>query len=339
MGKAKNSSNKNDDKKETKTVRETKATKKKENATSKVTVVDINAEDLPEIKESKRSKRVTNPVDYNINNIIEENIGSTSINAKTFQPMLAETYDGSQEIINWLMSEKLDGVRCIWTGKSLYSRNGNIFHPPDFFKKDFPTDMILDGELFMERNEFSKTISIVKKQYKHDGWEKIKYIVFDAPKVKGTLKQRLDIAEERIKKINSPYIAFHKQEVLVSIEELNKKMDEVIALKGEGVIVRDPESLYENKRSSSMLKVKKFHDAEATVIGHQKGEGRCIGMLGALIVRNDDGIEFKVGSGFDDSQRRNPPKIGSRITYKYFEISKDSKKPRFPTFLRVHPGL
>lgn len=107
---------------------------------------------------------------------------------------------------------------------------------------------------------------------------------------------------------------------------------------GEGVMIKDPKSLYENRRSDKLLKVKKFDDAEATVIGHEKGTGRCSAMCGAIRVRTDEGMEFKIGSGFDDAQRRKPPKIGSRVTYKYMGKT-DLGKPRFPIFLREHPGM
>jgi DNA ligase-1 len=67
-------------------------------------------------------------------------------------------------------------------------------------------------------------------------------------------------------------------------------------------MLKDPSSLYLRKRSEKLLKVKKFDNAEAIVIGHQRGEGRCIYMLGALIVKSCiDGQTFKVGSGFDDN--------------------------------------
>lgn len=115
-------------------------------------------------------------------------------------------------------------------------------------------------------------------------------------------------------------------------------MDKITNNGGEGVMIRDPESKYEGRRTDKLLKVKKFEDAEATVIGHEKGTGRCSAMLGALRVRGDDGIEFKIGSGFDDSQRRKPPKIGSRVTYKFMGKS-NAGKPRFPIFMRVHPGM
>jgi DNA ligase-1 len=45
-------------------------------------------------------------------------------------------------------------------------------------------------------------------------------------------------------------------------------MDKVLKLKGEGLMLKDPESFYEKKRSKKLLKVKKFDDAEAIVIGH-----------------------------------------------------------------------
>lgn len=77
-------------------------------------------------------------------------------------------------------------------------------------------------------------------------------------------------------------------------------MDNVVAKKGEGMMIRDPNALYEGRRTDKLLKVKKFDDAEAVVVGHQKGTGRCTNMLGALEMRADNGIEFKIGSGFND---------------------------------------
>ncbi len=82
-------------------------------------------------------------------------------------------------------------------------------------------------------------------------------------------------------------------------------------------MLRDPESKYENRRSKSLLKVKTFYDDEAEVLGYKPGTGRCHGMVGALKVRNTHGVEFEVGSGMTDDIRRHPPKIGSKITYKY----------------------
>ena len=83
------------------------------------------------------------------------------------------------------------------------------------------------------------------------------------------------------------------------------------------MMIKDPKSKYEGTRSDKLLKVKKFEDAEATVYGFEKGKGRLSHLTGALMVVNDKGIKFKVGSGLSDRERRKPPKKGSRITYKF----------------------
>ena len=84
--------------------------------------------------------------------------------------------------------------------------------------------------------------------------------------------------------------------------------------------------------------MKRFEDSEAKVIGHLKGTGRCSFMMGAIQVREKDGTEFKIGSGFNDAQRRKPPKLGSMVTFKFQGRSKNGI-PRFPIFLREHPGM
>jgi DNA ligase-1 len=53
------------------------------------------------------------------------------------------------------------------------------------------------------------------------------------------------------------------------------ELEAVNKVKGEGLMLRDPESFYENRRSKSLLKVKTFYDDEATILGYTKGTGRC----------------------------------------------------------------
>ena len=103
-------------------------------------------------------------------------------------------------------------------------------------------------------------------------------------------------------------------------------------------MLKDPNSKYEQKRSEKLVKVKKFDDTEATVIGHLKGTGRLQNLCGAIQVEMKNGIKFKIGSGFTDADRRKPPKIGSVVTFKYQGVSK-ANVPRFPIFMRVHPGV
>lgn len=79
--------------------------------------------------------------------------GSTG--GKCIDVMLAKSFDPeTQDPKDWLMSEKLDGVRCFWNGSAMYTRNGHLFYPPDWFKKGLPEDLCLDGELWTKRGDF-----------------------------------------------------------------------------------------------------------------------------------------------------------------------------------------
>ena len=299
----------------------------------------VPEKDNKEIEEQKtairRSTRNRNKVaSYNLDVVIPKEPPQD----KARNPMLASKYDGTQDIDGWIMSEKLDGVRCVWDGEVMRTRNGNLFYPPDFFIKDFPKDIILDGELFLARGEFQKTISIVRRQDQNDEWKDIKYLVFDGPDIKGNFTKRLKVLGEKLAENKSKYVELHKHEKCKDKDHLQSEMKKVIALGGEGMMIRDPKSKYEHRRVKTMLKVKEFHDAEATVIGSERGTGRLEKLMGALVVKNKDGKTFKVGSGFTDKERAKPPKKGTVITYRYFELTKDGI-PRFPTYMRVHPGM
>jgi DNA ligase-1 len=169
-------------------------------------------------------------------------------------------------------------------------------------------------------------------------WRDIKFILFDAPSIQGKFEGRIKYLKNLCKKLKREDIVYHEHEKCRNREHMEEELKRVEDLGGEGVMLRQPGSLYENRRSDTLLKVKTFKDAEAVVMKHAKGTGRNSAVLGALHVRDSDGITFKIGSGFTDAQRRSPPKIGSTVTYKYQEKT-ESGKPRFPTFLRVHTDI
>ncbi len=113
----------------------------------------------------------------------------------------------------------------------------------------------------------------------------------------------------------------------------------VIAAGGEGVVLRDPNALYESGRSDKILKYKKMHDSDCKVVKINPGYGKNEGKMGSLsCVDLRSGAKFKVGTGFSDEMRANPPKVGTIITYQYQNLTRE-KKPRFPVFLRVRPAI
>ena len=101
--------------------------------------------------------------------------------------LLAERWDNAQDLAGWWMSEKLDGVRAYWDGKSLISRLGNRFHAPDWFLDGLP-EIPLDGELWIGRKAFQRTVGIVRRQDKSDLWKEVRYVAFDAPAVDGAVR-------------------------------------------------------------------------------------------------------------------------------------------------------
>jgi len=84
--------------------------------------------------------------------------------------VLLKEYHPDLEVTGWLLSEKLDGVRAYWDGKQLLSRNGNRFMAPEWFTKKLPP-FELDGELWVGRDRFQETVSIVRRQTPDMRWQ------------------------------------------------------------------------------------------------------------------------------------------------------------------------
>ena len=246
--------------------------------------------------------------------------------------LLAETWNNDVDLRGWHMSEKLDGVRAWWDGARFLSRQENIYHAPPWFTADLPTKP-LDGELWLDRKAFQRTISIVRRHDGNEQWRQIKFIVFDAPAVNGPFEERHAFLGELFRSKPLPHARHLYQARCTGVDALKAELARIEALGGEGLMLRQPGSPYEAGRSSTLLKVKTFHDAEGRIVEHLPGKGRHKGRLGAVVVELPNGLTFSVGTGFSDAQRNSPPPIGSTITYRYQDLT-DRGVPRFPSFVR-----
>ena len=244
--------------------------------------------------------------------------------------LLAKQYD-NRSPVGWYMSEKLDGVRAIWTGVDFISRNGNKFNVPAEFKQGMPP-MKLDGELWIARGKFQSVTGLVRrKKPQMSQWANVKYMVFDALEIKDTFKNRLCY----LKGLDLPgHVRVVEHKLCGSAGQLDKFENKIIENGGEGVMLRDPISYYENKRSETLLKIKSHNAAEAVVVGYKPGQGKHKGKTGALICKNKNGVSFAVGSGLTDAERINPPRKGAEITFLYQGLT-DGGTPRHPTYLTV----
>lgn len=262
--------------------------------------------------------------------------------------LLAEHWDPSIDPTGWLMSEKLDGIRAYWNGSAFISRHGNEFWAPPEFVKDFP-DFPLDGELHLGRGMFQRTMSIVRTQSRqtYHLWKDLSYQTFDAPEYVGPFTERIEFCATVCAKTRHAKLVQH--EICTGVDHLRAELHRVESLKGEGLMLRKPDSLYIPGKNSTLLKVKNFFDSEAVIVGHTPGKGQHKGKVGAFeceqwfedvkrvggkTVTIPKGIKFKVGTGLTHEMRANPPAIGTVITYRFIELTDDSI-PRHGAFVAV----
>lgn len=248
--------------------------------------------------------------------------------------LLAETYRNQSDISQYLVSEKLDGVRAIWDGQILRFRSGKEIHAPRWFINGLP-QRALDGELWIARGSFDRLSGIVRREVPDDvEWHQVRYMIFELPGATGSFRERAEEIRQTVRKADVSWLREIEQFQVVHRSTLQKQLDKIVKAGGEGLMLHRADATYETGRSDTLLKMKPWDDAEAVVIAHLPGKGKHNGTMGALRVRMVDGREFSLGTGFTDQQRKTPPPIGKTVTYRYRDFTA-SGLPRFASFLRV----
>ena len=252
--------------------------------------------------------------------------------------LLAERYRGDIDVSRYWVSEKFDGVRASWDGKTLQFRSGNPVPAPKWFLDALPGQP-LDGELWLGRGSFDQLSAIVRRQSPDDAeWRRVRYMIFELPNIPGSFTDRIEQIRAITATANLPWLQAVPQFRLPDAAALQKKLRDIVRDGGEGLMLHRDDAVYETGRSTVLLKVTPWLDAEATVVAHLPGKGKYAGMLGALRMELPDGRRFSLGSGLTDALRRNPPPVGTLITYRYRELTKNGM-PRFPRYLRVRDKL
>ena len=253
--------------------------------------------------------------------------------------LLANVLGPRVDVTRYLVSEKFDGVRAIWDGKTLRFRSGRTVTAPPWFIAKLPTTA-LDGELWLARGKFDELSGIVRKTMPvDDEWRRVSYLIFELPELptgatKLSFAQRYARIREIEREVNWLQLKAVEQFRVGDRAALKKRLDAVVKVGGEGLMLHLADAPYVTGRSDVLLKLKPLLDTEGVVLAHLPGKGKYEGMMGALQVKARDGIVFRLGTGFTDAQRRNPPPVGSSVTYAYRELT-PSGKPRFASFLRV----
>jgi DNA ligase 1 len=248
--------------------------------------------------------------------------------------LLANVLSADIDVTQYLVSEKYDGVRAIWDGRVLKFRSGRVVNAPAWFIAKLPPQS-LDGELWLARENFEQLSGIVRKTEPVDEeWRQLKYMIFELPDGAGTFAERAARIREIVDAAKFPQLVAVAQTPIVSRAALQQRFDKIVADGAEGLMLHLASAPYSTGRSDVLLKLKPLLDTEAKVVEHVPGKGKYKGMMGALRVEMPDGRRFNIGTGFTDSVRKNPPPVGTTITYTYPSLTK-SGLPRFASYLRV----
>ncbi len=189
-------------------------------------------------------------------------------------PMKGYNYTGETPK-GWIMAEKLDGIRAIWDGSQLWSKQGNAINAPEIAAK-LPQGIALDGELWAGRERFERVLSALKS----GDWPGVEFVAFDL--IDTTMP-----AIARRKALDALSVRSVSYELCQGKRHLRKFEDAIKAKGGEGVMIQKPSAKYQHGRTTDLQKVKSVDVSEVAVSGWN-GKSLDV-MVGKL--------EFKVAMG------------------------------------------
>ena len=284
-------------------------------------------------------------------------------NQKRFEVTLAKEFKARKKFIKFPMwvSAKLDGFRCYVTKDGMFSRTHHkVLSCPHIFEELKPIfekqpNLVFDGELYTHelKDDFNKVASLLSRtknldeDFLNETKRLIKFHIFDCVDINNNTKSYIDRFKLKnneeyssddwlIDRHESKYIKIVNQFEVNSFDEVEQYLDKAIEAGFEGIMLRNPNMLYDNGRSSNLIKYKRFMDAEYKVVDIQDGVGNATGQASTIICETADGKQFSTGTGkgWDETAKRelfeNKEKyIGQMVTVKFQELTPDEHVPRF----------
>lgn len=248
--------------------------------------------------------------------------------------MLAKNWPAGLDPLGFLVSEKYDGVRAVWDGRTLRFRSGRAIAAPLWFTQALPSTA-LDGELWIDRGSFDPLSATVRRLVPVDAeWREVRYLVFDLPGQPGRFDERAARISTLLETTGVPWLRAVEQLRVPDRETLQRQLTQLADDGGEGLVLHRADADWKPGRSDALRKLKPLPDEDAKVVAYQPGKGRNAGRMGALQLELANGQRFSLGTGFTDAQRATPPKLGSFVTYRYRDRT-STGLPRFASFLRM----
>jgi len=267
--------------------------------------------------------------------------------------MLAYPFEPSR-LNNWSLAyvqPKLDGDRCRALVKggevTLLTSEGNIIKSvphieaqlKEIVRRNSLENIEFDGELYKHGVPHQFLHSIVsRKTNLHPNYEDVEYHIFDIADIspqyhRFTILSRIDLESPSIKVVDTNKCCA----TMITISDILK---DYIEMGYEGIIVRHPSLQYTRKRTTNMMKWKPAKSDTYRIVGFTEEiskDGIPKGRLGALLLEDQDGFHFSVGTGFNDYQREaywteRDALLGMKCTIKYQQLT-ERGVPRFPVFM------
>ena len=275
-----------------------------------------------------------------------------------FEPMLAQKTNRKRidfDSKDYVIQPKLDGIRCYITFEGMFTRNHkpivsapHVWEEAQAIFKEYGNDVILDGELYNHdlKNDFEKIVSLVRKTKPSDediqeSKQKVQYHCYD---VFFPMQKSLTFSSReswRVRSISRKFdYILHVGSAPVKSHDKIAEIEQIYLDDGyEGAMVRE-DAAYEQKRSWTLQKVKRFQDEEAIIFSFVEGVGKLEGKMGKFMMIDANGIEFgcpPTSHSFEEREemwKNRHDYIGKEATFEFFERTKRGV-PRFPIFKTV----
>lgn len=273
--------------------------------------------------------------------------------AKFVKAMLAHKYDKFDGTFPVYSQPKLDGIRCIVNKDGMWSRRGKpIISAPHIFEDLQPIfevnpNLVFDGEIYNHeyRDNFNKIISLAKKSKPTpidltESARDLQYWVYDLIDDSMTFTERhFSLTEMFIEELTFTSLRPTPTDIVMNQETLDLLYGDYMGDGYEGQMLRDPNSLYEGKRTKSLLKRKEFHDEEFEIVKMNEGGGNYTGMIKSVTL-TDGNVTFDSGIKGNQEYLKtlmvNPDSwIGKQATVRYQNKTPDGI-PRFPVVYVLH---
>lgn len=266
-----------------------------------------------------------------------------------FKPMLAKKYEGTT--FPCASQPKLDGIRCVFVDGLPYTRTGKLItsipHIVEAMQevlKALPKGAVVDGELYNHelRSEFSKITSLVRKsEPTEEGQKLIQYHIYDmCVPDRGFIDRYSELGCHIFP--GGPLVVVPTH-IVTAQAQLDSLFSEYLDAKYEGQMVRSNTSEYENKRSSFLLKRKKFITEEFRILGWELGSGNWAGAVKVLKCETADKVPFEAtmtGTYEDNVALVDTIKeyVGGVATVRFFELTDTNQVPRFGVVTDINKG-